>query len=102
MSYEWLLFIAIAIEAGFIFWYCILVITFARSVFRGENWLTTAMFLLSLGSVFNAIWLVNSLPSLPIENIIAKLPLDAFKIVAVTLFMWELKLKWFWRKWRNR
>ena len=102
MSYEWLLFITIAIEVGFIFWYCILVVTFAKSVFRGENWLTTAMFLLSLSSILNAIWLINSLPSLPTENIIAKLPLDAFKIMAVTLFMWELKLKWLWQKWHNR
>ena len=106
MLYDWLLIhlvnIAIFSEFGFIFWYCILLIVFFRSIFRGENGLTIAMFLLSFSSILNALWLINAFSSLPIEVVASKLPLDIFKAIAITTFMWFLYFQGKWQKWRNR
>lgn len=103
MLLDWLLYITIFLEIGFVFWYLVMTITLLRSVLvENNNGLTLAMAFLNISGLLSSIWIIIALIVLPIEFIIVKLPLDVFKAVMITFFMWELDLKERFSQWRSR
>lgn len=93
MPLDWLLSIAVTLELGFIIWYVIMLITLSRSVIKdGQNGLTLSMAFLTVSYIFNTLWTLAVLLVIPHLYLAFKIPLDVFKAVMVTHFMWQLDL----------
>lgn len=91
--------LAVTLEIGFLVWYIVMLIALWRSETNG---LTQAMVWLTISYILNTLWLIGVLFVLPERYIALRIPLDIFKAIMVTYFMWELDIKERIREWREK
>ena len=99
--------VAIAIEILFIPWYLIVLSIFIRAMRDPDSGhidrVTFWLFMIFLanfaqtGRQLAVFWR----DVLPLDLIVWRLVWDAFRIVASSMFVWHLRIKYVWQDWRN-